>query len=575
MPNGSILIIDDNREHLRILRNILKAQGYAVRLAPDGHLGLNSARTMPPDVLLLDIAMADMDGYEVCRQLKRDDRTYDVPVIFVSALDETMDKVKAFAAGGVDYITKPFQAEEVLARVATHLALRRTQRQFAQQNRLLQREIAERRRAEERLQRVERALRALSQCNESMLRASSEMELLQGVCQSIVDKGIYRLAWVGFLEHEPIKRVRPVAQAGYEDGYLQTLDIRWDDSERGQGPTGQAIRMGLPRIIADIPGNPSYALWRDEALQRGYNSSIALPLICEGETLGTLNVYSSEVGAFDAEEVALLLRLADNLAYGINTLRNRAAREVVESRLYAHHQQLQLLSRRLVEVQENERYTIARELHDEVGQILTGLKLSLEMVTRGADEASIPRLEHARELVNELMQRVRDMSMHLRPPMLDDLGLLPALLWHFERYTAQTGIQVECKHSGLENQRFPPDIEITTYRAIQEALTNVARHAAVVQTVVRLWVNHNHLGMQIEDHGKGFDAETTMMHPASSGLLGMRERVRLLGGQFQIDAAPGAGCCLTIELPLNEDNQQQPVVPPLPCASSSVGEPRR
>jgi signal transduction histidine kinase/DNA-binding response OmpR family regulator len=572
MHDATILVIDDNREHLRVLGALLKEQGYIVQLAPNSQMGLASARTDPPDMVLLDVDTPPMSGYEVCRVLKHDATTRDIPIIFISAFDEALDKVKAFEAGAVDYLTRPFHTEEVLLRVATHLSLRRTQQQSRRQNELLQQEIAERQRTESRLRRVERALRALSQSNERMLRAENEADLLHTICHDLVEGNNYRLAWVGFVEPGDPPIIRPVAQGGYEDGYVQTLQINLDPmSERGRGPTAEAIRTGQPAIITNMQTNPSFAPWREQAQQRGYASSISLPLIGGGEVIGTLNVYATEPDAFDAEEVRLLMQLASNLAYGINSLRSRAARAQAEQALRTQHEQLQMLSRRLVEVQEAERRSIARDLHDEIGQVLTGLNLALELVARQPPEHAAARLEYAQRLVNELIVRVRDISMQLRPPMLDDLGLLPALLWYFERYTEQTGIPVEFKHTGLE-QRFPGDIEITVYRMVQEGLTNVANHASTEEVTVRVLAGRTHLDVQVEDHGCGFDAEAVLRNPSSGGLPGMRERTRLLGGDLQIDTTAGQGSCLTIYLPL----LAKPANPPHSLAEiSEHGHPLR
>ncbi len=122
---GNILLVDDTLDNLRVLSNLLTEQGYYVRPVPDGRQALSAAARKPPDLILLDIMMPGMDGYEVCRRLKADERTREIPVIFISAIDETLDKVKAFSLGGVDYVTKPFQEAEVLARVNTHLTMRR------------------------------------------------------------------------------------------------------------------------------------------------------------------------------------------------------------------------------------------------------------------------------------------------------------------------------------------------------------------------------------------------------------------------------------------------------------------
>jgi sigma-B regulation protein RsbU (phosphoserine phosphatase) len=141
-PRADIMIVDDTRANLRLLSKMLAEQGYQVRPVPDGALALAAARAEPPDLILLDIRMPEMNGYQVCERLKADARTRDVPIIFISALDATQDKVSAFAAGGVDYVTKPFQNEEVLARVETHLALRRLQTQLQDANEKMARELA-------------------------------------------------------------------------------------------------------------------------------------------------------------------------------------------------------------------------------------------------------------------------------------------------------------------------------------------------------------------------------------------------------------------------------------------------
>ncbi len=131
---GNILVVDDTPANLRLLAGILNGKGYKVRPVPNGELALSAARGMPPDLILLDIMMPEMNGYEVCERIKADERTRDIPVIFISAINDVLDKVKAFAVGGVDYITKPFQMEEVLVRVETHLALCHLQNKLKQKN---------------------------------------------------------------------------------------------------------------------------------------------------------------------------------------------------------------------------------------------------------------------------------------------------------------------------------------------------------------------------------------------------------------------------------------------------------
>ena len=141
---GNILIVDDTPANLRLLANLLNDQGYKTRPVPNGPLAIKASELDPPDLILLDINMPDMNGYDVCAKLKADDRTKNIPIIFISALDEVTDKVKAFQVGGVDYVTKPFQVEEVLARVGNQLALLDLKKELLQANQELERRVEER-----------------------------------------------------------------------------------------------------------------------------------------------------------------------------------------------------------------------------------------------------------------------------------------------------------------------------------------------------------------------------------------------------------------------------------------------
>ena len=220
--------------------------------------------------------------------------------------------------------------------------------------------------------------------------------------------------------------------------------------------------------------------------------------------------------------------------------------------------ELQSLSRRLVEAQETERRRIARELHDEVGQQLTGLRLMLEMAGRtsstgegGATTAAVnSRFAEMAQTVTRVTTQVRELSQSLRPTMLDDLGLQPALCWLLERYTGQTGIQVDLRCSGLEGQRFDTSVETVAYRIVQEALTNIARYAGVTTAQVSVWAESDALQVQVTDGGAGFDPAEIAAQKRASGLSGMKERAMSVGGQLVIESAPGQGARLSARLPL-------------------------
>ncbi|HWP54589.1 MAG TPA: PAS domain S-box protein [Pyrinomonadaceae bacterium] len=239
----------------------------------------------------------------------------------------------------------------------------------------------------------------------------------------------------------------------------------------------------------------------------------------------------------------------------IAVIRDITRRERNETALRDNAERMKDLSRRLIEVQEAERRNIALELHDEIGQILTGLKLTLEMSTRLPEDEARANLAGAQALVNDLMARTRKLSLDLRPATLDHLGLLAALLRLMRQYSSQTAVRVNFRHDGLEGRRFEPELETAAFRIVQEALTNVARHSRANEARVRIWADQHSLSIHIEDQGDGFEVEAVFAASQSSGLSGMRDRALLLGGNFTVDSHPGKGTRLTAEWNLDlEEN---------------------
>jgi PAS domain S-box-containing protein len=198
------------------------------------------------------------------------------------------------------------------------------------------------RRAQEGLRQSNRSLLALSSCNQALMRATNEEDLLRQICQIIVEQTGYRLCWVGYAERDEAKTVRPVAQAGFEENYLKTVNITWDESERGCGPTGTCIRTGQSFVVKDIKSDPRFAPWRDEAIKRGYASCIGLPLIADSITLGAFTIYAAEPDAFGDDEVKLLSELAGDLAFGIMALRTKAERKKAVELEVAHEREFKI-----------------------------------------------------------------------------------------------------------------------------------------------------------------------------------------------------------------------------------------
>ena len=180
---------------------------------------------------------------------------------------------------------------------------------------------------------VNRTLRALSACMQAVIQATDEMSLLQTLCQLITEEAAYRMVWVGYVCHDEAKTVQPVAWAGYEADYLQTVNITWADTERGQGPTGRVVRSGCPVSCQNMLEDSQFAPWRESAQQRGYQSSLVLPLLDGENVFGTLNIYSAEADTFNPRELELLTKLTDSLSFGILALRAKQKQQQAEAAL--------------------------------------------------------------------------------------------------------------------------------------------------------------------------------------------------------------------------------------------------
>jgi signal transduction histidine kinase len=231
----------------------------------------------------------------------------------------------------------------------------------------------------------------------------------------------------------------------------------------------------------------------------------------------------------------------------------------LERRLQRQHEKerqnaadLQRLSAKLITVQEEERRAIARELHDEVGQVLTAIKMELSVAQRTIQAAGVPDrpLQSAQAITDSALHTVRDLSRLLHPAMLDDLGLAAAVRAYTQRFSERHSIRVDLSVEQMDARADRP-VEAAAYRIIQESLTNIARHAGVTTCAVRLRQHESTLFVEITDTGKGFDSAARVDSATGLGLIGMRERAALLGGRFSVSGAAGKGTRVTAELPVH------------------------
>ena len=424
------------------------------------------------------------------------------------------------------------RAEQALAEQKRLLEERVRERtaELSQTNAALREEIALRRRYAERLE-------SMREIDKAILAAQSP--------KAIAEAALRRLYPLLPCEHACVLELDPASGcatvlARVDRGQLTGAGGEQLSSEQlemaGVLKSAQLLRIANGPNLFDLRGH-------DSAGSRLWPLILDVPLIAEETVVGVLNLATQSAAAVTQEHEEIAQAVAAQLAVAIRQAQ-------LFAQISAGRKRLRALSLRLVETQEAERRFMAHELHDEIGQILTGLKLTLKTPVQPVPEQPAGGRAEAIAMVDELLNRVRQLSLDLRPQVLDDLGLMPALDWLFKRYLQQTGIRVQFKHTPLSG-RMPAQLETAVFRIVQEALTNVARHAGVKAATVRLWSNGDSLGVQVEDRGAGFDFEQAMAGRDSSGLAGMRERALMLGGEFTLDSRPGAGTRLTVELPLN------------------------
>jgi signal transduction histidine kinase len=240
---------------------------------------------------------------------------------------------------------------------------------------------------------------------------------------------------------------------------------------------------------------------------------------------------------------------AREIEWLLDTLRHI---QLVENDLRESEERYRVLARRLLEVQETERRAIARELHDDLGQILTTLKIKLRAAASSWWGRSRTLAENL-PLVDEAMEHMREAALKLRPPILDDLGLASALRWYVSRQLDEAGLALELDVHAIESLRLPPDLETTCFRLVQEAVTNIVRHASARSIAITVRTTDHAVEVVVQDDGHGFDVDAARAHAAagaSLGLLSMEERAVLAGGSLMIESVPGGGTTIRARLPL-------------------------
>ena len=526
-----LLLIEDNPGDAALLEDMLAGSPLQTELCHATHLkdGLEKAQQQHFDAVLLDLSLPDSYGIETIQRANV--VVGHLPVLVLTGLDDAEAGIEAVRLGAQDYLVKGEVDTSLLVKSIMYAIERKqTQEALRRANDDLERKVRERTAM---LQRRNVDLQMITACNEVIIRATQESQMLQLICQTILDAGDYRMAWIGMAADGPDKLVVPAATVGFEDGYLASTRITWANEPLGRGPTGTAIRTGRPHVGRDFLIEPALAPWREQAVLRGFRSSVALPLICGGTTFGALTIYAAHVDAFDDEKVRLLQRLADDVSFGLEALRTQGA--------------LRRTEREILEATEREQRRIGRDLHDSIQSSLVGAKIMLEVLASRMTETSkewAAQVVEIAQVVGETVQQTRGLARSLCPADLKEHGLAPALA----RLATTTSslFRIPCEFNCPVAQVDLDENSAThMYFICLEAVNNAVKHAKAKRITIVLHDDGGSVGVSVQDDGVGIRKG----HPDGMGLRTMSYRAKIIGAQLGFRPCPGGGTSVECSLP--------------------------
>jgi signal transduction histidine kinase len=554
-----VLYADDDPQMTGVVQTYFqtKAPDCALEIVPNGRSCLDRMQHGGIDVLLLDFEMPDIDGLHILSDLaSRGDTT---PVIMVSGKGQTKLAVKALRAGAVDCIDKASDQFLELPAIVRHVHARR-QESFAIQT------------------------AAPSQEKYHLLLIESS-ENLRKILTAFFAKAAPRFALVMVPALDGLERALASQMAfdgvivGPNPGPEGPLDaLRKVRSHSAVAPVViLAVRNdGETAVAAFKLGAQDYILQTE-----GYLSELVFSLhslLRHADTDRLNQKLTRDLAELNHSLEAQVAARTQELSAEV------AVRHKAELHAAEHATRLQILSKRLFKIQEDERRAIARELHDQVGQMLTGLKMQLEAMVKAATArqggTQPPFLQEglteSLALATELMTHVRELTQQFRPRILDDLGLRAALEWHARLFQRQTNVNATVEVS-LPQERLSIELEIAVFRIVQEALTNVARHAGCPEASVT--VTHappagpgdgeGKLLVEITDRGHGFDLDAVLASRNSIGLTSLTERVTLAGGTVEIFSRRGQGTRIHAEFPLGVAAESKPDLTAFPAGGNA------
>ena len=403
---------------------------------------------------------------------------------------------------------------------------------------LIFRDVSQQREAMQEIKRQANRAEALMQVA-SQLNSRLELKtVLNTVCE-ITNRAIKATGTTVILQMMPQEVFRVMAAISHDPVLKASQEPQFEvPKEVFQGILSRENPVIVIRDVQEEAALPYF-----EGFIKAEVRTVAIAALFRGSHLigALISAFTGQPKTLPEDEIALLRGLADQASSAIENA------ELFEQ-VRAGRERQRKMAKNLVDVQEAERRHIAKELHDHLGQLLTGLQFMLETTKNQASGKQRANLEEIQNSVSDIIGQVREMSLNLRPSMLDDMGLIPTLLWHMDRYTKQTQIHVNFRYDEIPH-RLPLEIETAAYRIIQEALTNVARYAQVNEVFVGLVIQDKTLWVEVLDEGKGFDLSTGL-DGLSSGISGMRERASLLGGYLVVESFINQGTQIVAALPI-------------------------
>jgi PAS domain S-box-containing protein len=543
-----IMVVDDNPNILKLLSDLLVEKGYRVRTAISGKLALRSIASQPPDLILLDVKMPEMDGFEVSRYLKSKRNHRNIPIIFISALDKMDQKIEGFKAGGVDYITKPFQSEEVLVRVKTHLKLKELTEhleqkvvertaEITQTNQILRREIQQRCRTELALQKARNNLERMVE------KRTAELTIKNLQLKNEIDR--HHKTEVALSESEI--KYRTI----FETTAAATMIVEEDDII-------SLINTEFERLFgyskAQIEGKTK---WMEFIVEEDLEMMQTYHRLRHIDPDAAPRNYECRVKGKNGQvrNMYVTVALMPGTGKSVVSLLDVSKLKNVEQNLRESESRLRYLSSCLLAAQENERQRIAMEIHDELGQNLAVLKLQLNSLAKRLRKDQGPlKADYKKVLgfIDYIIEEMRRISRDLSPSIVQDLKLCRSLKWMLHDFNKHNGVRISHKMIDIDTL-FDAKEQVIIYRIFQEALNNIRKHARAQNVKVAIYEEDKHVHIAIEDDGRGFDPnELKQRHPAERGLgiASLEERARMLGGSFSLTTEKGKGTCLAITIPI-------------------------